>query len=580
MSSPVDQIKERLSIDEVISDYIKLTKAGASFKAKCPFHGDNDPSLSISPDKGVWHCFGCSAGGDHFEFVKQIEGVEFPEALRILAKRAGVQLKAPNPKEETKKNRIFRLNELALKYFSEALNRSQGGRAALAYLKDRGLTQETIDKFQIGYAPFSWHGLSRFLRAQGFEDRHIAEAGLAVNKALSQAEVISTEGEMIYDRFRARIMFPVISSSGAVLGFSGRIFEAALPEKEKQKDYGKYINSPNTLVFNKSRSLYGLNQARAAIRKQDQAVFVEGQLDVVLSYQAGIENVVAASGTALSHEHLNILKRLTKNLVFCFDADQAGQRAAREAVKKALAQGISVKLIALPEGKDPADIVKGSPAKWQILVKKAQPAIEYFMDLAFLQTNPEGLEGKKQILADIFDILAATPSQIDRDYWLKELSTRLEQREQAVREEFQNFLNQQFRFDNVLQKYEDKTKEFVKSPSQDRTYHLEANFLSILLQFPDLGKDIEDQLRSVQFVNSGFEEIFNKFVKLQASDSWQRENWQKQFNNHESLINQLRVRAERYFNNRRQAQRELSLCLEVFQEQAKKQRVIQQLTQK
>jgi DNA primase len=543
MATPIDEIKQRLGIEEVISDYLRLQKVGASFKAKCPFHPDNDPSLHISPDKGVWHCFGCNLGGSIFDFVMQIEGVEFAEALRILARRAGVELKAPDPREETKKNRLFRLNELALSYFRAALKQTQGGKEVQKYLKERGLKPETIEKFQLGYAPFGWQGLVNFLIKQGFEKRHIAEAGLAVS-----------QGESFYDRFRARIMFPIFSSTGAVLGFSGRIFEPALPAKERAKDYGKYINSPNTLVFNKSRVLYGLNQAKVAIRKADEVIFVEGQLDAVLSSQAGLENVVASSGTALTPEHLQILKRYTRNLVISFDADSAGELAAKEAIKKALGMGFEIKAVVLPQGQDPADIAAQDAEAWRDLLKNAASVVEYFMQVSLAKHNPASLEGKKKILLEVFEILAAIGSRVEQDYWIRELAEKLEAREEALREELAQFSSPDIAGtpDAVSQQ---------PSFQKDRLYNLQANILSILLKFPLFYKKVKAELKSSDFPEKSFASIYRSFARLPKKGARLSKNIRDYIAGEPDLVNQLLMRGDFYFADKKVALQELSLCL-------------------
>src|SRR3990167_7112451 len=346
MSDNIAKIKERLSVVDVISGYIKVQKSGINFKARCPFHNEKTPSFYISPERQIWHCFGCQKGGDIFGFVKEIEGVEFPEALRILAQRAGVKLESFDPTVQDAKAVLYEICETAARFFEKQLHGSSVGKKALAYLKDRGLHESTSREFRLGFAPEGWHNLSNFLRDCGYKEKDIIDSGMSIKK---------DGGTDIHDRFRSRIIFPIADANDRIVGFTGRIFGDNHPV-----DVGKYINSPQTPIYDKNRVLYGLNKAKIEARKADRCLLVEGNMDAIMSHQAGVKNVAATSGTALTPSQLQLLQRYTNNLDLCFDIDQAGLTATRRGIGLALSQNFNIKIVHLqdPQCKDPADYVK------------------------------------------------------------------------------------------------------------------------------------------------------------------------------------------------------------------------------
>lgn len=404
MSSPVEQIKSRLNIVEVVQGYIKLQKAGVNFKALCPFHSEKTPSFFVSPSRDSWHCFGCSKGGDIFSFVMEIEGAEFPEALKILANRAGVELKPVDKKYQTERSRLLKLIEEAKNFYEKELKKNK---EVIEYLKERGLKGETAKAFGVGFAPDGWRNLCGFLKEKNYSDSEIEKSGMAVK---------SDKG--FYDRFRNRIMFPVFSSSGQVVGFSARIFGPETPESG-----GKYINTPQTILYDKSRILYGFDKAKTEIRKKDNCILVEGQMDVIMSHQAGITNTVAVSGTSLTNEHLRIIKRLTDNLTIAFDKDEAGKGAAGRGIDSALAEGFEIKVAVVLSGKDPADAVKENPEEWKKALLNAKHIIEFYLDF------PKEREEIKKI---ILPYVAVIPSDTKKAQWIKKISQRLGIREEAI----------------------------------------------------------------------------------------------------------------------------------------------------
>ncbi|HYC79840.1 MAG TPA: DNA primase, partial [Candidatus Binatia bacterium] len=415
--SPIQEIKHRLPITEVLADYIQMKKAGTNFKAVCPFHNEKTPSLIVSPSKQIWHCFGCGLGGDIFEFVKLAENVEFVEALKILADRAGIELKKPTQEEIKifeKKSSLYDINAAAAKYFSKVLWESRAGNEALLYLRGRGLTDQTIRTWQLGFAPDDFHYLEGFL-SKSFSKEDIVLAGLAVKK----------DDGSIYDRFRARVMFPIQNIHGQVVGFTGRILK-------DQKDAAKYVNTPETPIYNKSRELYGLFFAKNQIRKENRAVLVEGNMDVISSHQAGFNQTVASSGTALTGQQLQTLHRFTENLIFSFDTDSAGAAATRRALEEALNLGFNVKIADLKEAKDPDELIKKGIGLWKKTVDTAQNFAEYFFDSTLRSKDVSNVEVKREVAKELAPLILRMSDPVTRGHFVRKLSKGIDVAEQAI----------------------------------------------------------------------------------------------------------------------------------------------------
>jgi len=424
VSDVIDQIKSRLDVVEVISGYIKTQKSGVNFKARCPFHNEKTPSFYISPERQIWHCFGCSKGGDVFGFVKEIEGVEFPEALRILAQKAGVTLDTFDPKIRNEKTRLLEILETTTRFFEKQLWQGPVGQKALAYLRERGVKDETIKEFRLGFAPDDWHALGNFLNDCGFSNSELVSAGLMIDRENKH-----------YDRFRSRITFPIADVNGQIVGFSGRIFG------QSDAEGAKYINTPQTLVYDKSRILYGLDKAKLAMKQADRCVLVEGNMDALMSCQAGVRNVVASSGTALTPSHLRLLQRYTVNLDFCFDTDQAGAIATRRGIGLALAQNFAVKVIELddPECKDPADYVKKYDSGWGQAVGAAKPVIQFYFDRSRVGYNSLSADSKKALLSSVAPFVKRLTSKIERSHWVAQVAAFLRVKESDVEDDIASF---------------------------------------------------------------------------------------------------------------------------------------------
>jgi DNA primase len=410
-----EEIRERLDVAEVISGYIPIKPAGRSFKAICPFHAEKTPSLMITPDKGIWHCFGCHRGGDIFAFVMEMEGLSFPEALKMMADRAGVKLpERTGSRAAPKDDRSFEALSLATRYYEKALS-SKAGAAATAYIKERGITEESSKEFRLGFSPDKWDALTLFMLGKGFSEKDLIQAGL------------SSKGKKgPIDRFRGRLMLPIWSPTGKVVGFGGRIMPGA-------KDGAKYINSAESQVYHKSEIIYGFTQARDAIREADRAVIVEGYFDVILSHQTGVKNVVASSGTALTQQQLRRLSRIAKTIVLAFDPDSAGEQATQRAIELAGGFDISLFVIALPKGVDPADLALTKPDEWKQMAGRGAYVMDYLFEKALGEQNITSGIGKKRAAAKLTPYIGLLKDPIEQAHYVRLLSDRLGVPENDVR---------------------------------------------------------------------------------------------------------------------------------------------------
>ena len=421
--TPIDEIKNRLDIVEVVQGYIKLKKAGKDYKALCPFHKEKTSSFFVSPSKQIWHCFGaCSEGGDIFKFVMKIEGVEFADALRTLARKAGVVLRKQDPQVQSQRNILYQICEEASEFFQGELQKNN---QVLEYLKNRGLKLQTIKDFKIGYASNDWRTLYTHLTELGYKPEDIEKAGLIVGNPKSEAR-----NSKHYDRFRNRIMFPIADLNGQIVGFSGRIYG-----KEDEKT-AKYVNTPETLIYNKSRIIYGLDKAKLEIRKKDQAILVEGQMDLIMTHQTGTKNAVAVSGTALTPDHLQILKRYTENLVFCFDADTGGESATKRAIATAQQFDFNIKVALLPQDKkDPAEIIKQSPEQWEKILEKTKPVMEFYFENTFAKYSDKlNVDDKREIAKELLYPIKNIANTVEQAHWLQVLASKLKVEEKSLTE--------------------------------------------------------------------------------------------------------------------------------------------------
>jgi DNA primase len=496
MPSTVDQIKDRLDITDVVGSYIKLDPAGSNFKARCPFHNEKTPSFFVSPSRQTYHCFGCNVGGDIFSFVQEIEGIDFPGALRVLADRAGVEIKKEYHGTRSDKDNSFAVLEDATNFFEGNLKEQK---EVIDYLKKRGLTGETAKRFKVGYAPAGWSNLYDFLKSKGYSDVSMEKVGLIVK---------GDKG--YYDRFRSRIMFPIADISGRVVGFSGRIFGA---EDEKT---AKYVNSPETELFNKSKILYGFDKAKLAIRKNGFCILVEGQMDLLMSHQAGFANTVAASGTALTEEHLKLIKRLTDNLVFAFDADDAGVSASKRGVDSALSLDLDVKIVLLPSGSDPADLILKDKSMWEMQIKEAQHIIDFYIN-TLANKGLEQREFRVKVGELVLPYVARLKNKINQAHFVTEIARKLGISEEPVWEELKGVS-----VDNK-QASESNTQGNVKKATAQlsRREMLERKIMGIILW----QKEADSHISGVDDIEEKYKEIINSVKKRHVLDDEKRKEY-------------------------------------------------------
>ncbi|MBI5133890.1 MAG: DNA primase [Candidatus Taylorbacteria bacterium] len=425
MSTHVQEIKDRLDVAAVVSSYIKLDKSGANYKARCPFHNEKTPSFYVSPERGSFYCFGCGAKGDIFTFVEKFEGLDFMGALKVLAERAGVVLDRV-VKTDNRKELLYEILEKATEYFEQKIEEEKH---AKAYALGRGLSESTLSSFRVGYAPNDWRQLRSYLASKGYRDADVEAVGLI-------KKTDKPGGDPYYDVFRGRIMFPISDTSGRVVAFTGRI----VVDDGKSP---KYLNSPETALYSKSKTLYGLDKAKSDIRKRDYSILVEGQMDLVMSHQAGFTNTVAASGTAFTEDRgadsaFGLLTRLSDNIVVAFDSDAAGQKAVKRIVP-AIALGMNVKIVDIKGGKDPADIIKANPKDWTKALESKKDFIEYLAD-AIKDSNASPAAVAKTVKEDLFPYVAAIPDDTPRFQAIKKIADRLALSEDALWKDLQEYV--------------------------------------------------------------------------------------------------------------------------------------------
>jgi DNA primase len=413
----VAEVKLRLEITEVVGAYVPLKQSGRNLKAPCPFHQEKTASFMVSPEKGIYHCFGCGEGGDIFTFVQKMEGLDFRGALEMLARKAGVELVArggENKEAQRLRGRLLDAHELAVKYFQASL--MQNPKALEYVVKKRGLKRETVKEFQIGYGPESWEALTGFLQKKGFTMRELLQGGLAGQK----------EGRnTVYDLFRGRIMFTICDREGRPIGFTGRVLDDSVP---------KYLNTPQTPLYDKSQAIYGLHLAKEAIRQTDEVVLVEGNMDVIASHQAGVKQVVAASGTALTLDQLRTLSKLTKNIKLAFDADRAGLAATERAIEMGQKLGLTLRMVEMPEGfKDADELIAEDVAIWEREIADAKYIVDYLFDRFEKDFDLSSAVGKRGYTDRLMPIVRHLGDAVEQDHYMKLLAEKTSTNEEAVR---------------------------------------------------------------------------------------------------------------------------------------------------
>jgi DNA primase len=416
--SDTQLIKDKIDIADLVGEYVQLKPAGVNKKGLCPFHHEKSPSFMVNRERQSWHCFGCAKGGDIFSFIEEIEGMEFVEALKFLANRAGVPLTAmKSDVNASQKNRIKDVNREAARFFYHFLLKMPAALPARAYLERRGVLPQTIDLWQIGFIPDQWDLLTQYLLKKGYGIDDLVASGLTIRR--DGADEASGRG--FYDRFRGRVMFPIWDVHGTVVGFTGRVLV------ETEHSGGKYVNTPQTLVYDKSRVVFGLNYAKQEIKRKNLIVMVEGQMDVIACHQAGMANVVATSGTALTDEQVRLLKRYATEMALAFDADAAGIAAAKRGIDIAMSEGMNLKVIRIPEGagKDPDECIKLHPQVWFDAVGNAEDIMEWYFTKSFRGKDAANPRHKQQIADELLPDIARIPYAVERDHWLRELAGKI-----------------------------------------------------------------------------------------------------------------------------------------------------------
>lgn len=492
MSTTTETIKARLNIVEVIGQYVRLQKAGNHWKANCPFHQEKSPSFTVSEERNMWHCFGCGKGGDVFAFVMEIEGIDFREALVSLAERAGVELPRYDGSQAAnneRKSRSLEILELTTKFYEKQLWESDRGKKMLEYLHGRGLTDETLKTFRIGYAPDGWRFVFDFLLKRGFAVAELEQAGLVIRKNKEQPSANGSH----YDRFRDRIMFPIGDVLGRVIGYSARVAPGG------DESQAKYVNTSETDVYHKSKVLYGLHLAKKPMKDTGHAIIVEGNVDVMALHQAGLAETVAVSGTALTMEQLTLIKRYVNKVSLFFDMDSAGQKAAWKSAALAQQMGLLVEIIALSSGKDAADMGKDDPTLLKATVAKGVPAMEYFLEKLISLTPTNTPEGKRQVVEEYVELLASVSNDLERAHWTKTLAERIGSDSKIVSSSVEKLLQSLHRGTNFVPSV--STKPFLPKSFQSRGEMLRESIIGLML----VGNSLRE--RVLQETNAGIREF-------------------------------------------------------------------------
>lgn len=511
------EIKSRLNVVDFVGEYVRLTKAGSSFKGLCPFHGEKTPSFMVSEERQSWHCFGCQKGGDIFSFLMEMEGLEFREALKVLADRAGVALPAYNAQQEKKTKSSYEVLETATKQY-EAWFWGESGRSAREYIFSRGISEESARVFRLGYAPDGWDSIGSFLRSSGYGTEDIEPTGLLVQRAQegrdkaqgnpngeqktenrnstfnakfqnsdSSAHYSPYSARSAYDRFRHRIMFPIGDVLGRTVGYSARVMPGG---DEKQ---GKYINTPETSLYRKSKILYGIAKAKQMIKRENRAIVVEGNMDVIAMHQAGFENVVAVSGTAMTEEHIALLGRYAKRVTLFFDSDVAGKNAAYKSTLACFRGDLSVSMVSLSDGKDAAEVAQTDPDSLRRSVREARSAMEYFLEEMEKKFDIEKPEEKRAAVEALLPLISVMESDVERVDWARKIAERFETDVQAVVAALSRYTERE----RDGARAENHQRENVSIGQKKREDVVQAAILSRMFRLQSVWKRAIDYVRTV-----------------------------------------------------------------------------------
>lgn len=491
----VEQVKERIDIVQLVGEQVRLKKAGGNYKGLCPFHNEKTPSFVVSQNRQMFHCFGCGKSGDIFTWVMEKEGMTFAEALRVLAQRAGVTLAFERAEHREERERLRATLQTTSQFYKAIFAKTSAGKTAREYLLKRGLSEITIDEWNIGYVPPAGTPLIEKAKTRGVDVSDLIQTG-----------VIAQGSRGYYERFFGRVIFPLTDMHGSVVGLAGRILK-----EDPNRPAAKYINSPETVLYRKSRILYGLDRARDTIRKNDLVIVVEGYTDVMASHQAGITNAVATSGTALTEEHLGIIKRFTENVAFAFDGDAAGDEATRRAIDIAISYGLSVTVILLPSGLDPADLAIKDPEAWRKATEERSDAFTFLLNRTLKKHPKMDASSKKEIASEVLPLLAKIPDAISRGEYLQNLSKAIQIEARYLDEEIKKIKNGQIYSSEQLKKEEISPVEPIKN--DPRTLK-EERLLTLLLVAPGTFEYVMNNLPTEAFLTNHTRDLFLAYIRL------------------------------------------------------------------
>jgi DNA primase len=489
-----EEVKQKTDIVEVVSQYVTLTKAGRLLKGLCPFHSEKHGSFFVYPEQQTWHCFGaCSTGGDVFSFVMKREGLDFGETLRLLAERAGINLptRYEGRADREKQNRLHQANAAASIYFNNLLLNSPSALKARDYVNSRNISTDSITSFQLGYSPSGWQGLYNYMIKEGYSDDELTEAGL----------MVKGDDGRLHDRFHNMLMFPISDIKGRINGFGARKLDDSQP---------KYINSPQTELFDKSAFPYGLNLAVNEIRQRDSAVIVEGYTDVITAHQASFKNVVASMGTSVTEKQISSLKKLTKNIVFALDADSAGSEATLRGATLENILGTEIKVVLMPEGKDPDDVIRENPSGWSKLIDSAEPLMDFIFDHASHELDLESARGQEALIIRLAPVIAPLRNKSIRfSHYTKKLATMTNRKQQDIEIYIQSYI---FEKEGAKTSTDPMVSTLTKANILTRPQ--EKYCLSLLLKHPEL-QDKADELAIEYFGSSENREILATLKRVE-----------------------------------------------------------------
>lgn len=518
----IEQIKQRVDIVELLSEYLKLQKSGSNWRALCPFHHENSPSFMVSQEKQIWHCFGCAKGGDIFSFMQELEGIAFPEALRILAQRANVTLTQYRPDQQDKKQACLASVAQAQQFYQQALHDSTEAAGARAYLEARGLTADSITTFGLGYSYNEWSRLKDYLQQHGSSEAVLTEAGLVINH---------------HDRFRGRLMIPLHDAHGTVVGFTARVLQA-------QSDEGKYVNSPQSSIYDKSSLVFGLWRAKTAIKKLNATLVMEGNLDVITAQQHGFSNAVATSGTAFTAQQLLLLKRYSPNILLAFDLDAAGEKAADRGIDLALQHQMNIKVVRWPEQyKDPDDCIRADAAAFKQAIRQAIGIIDYWFIQASKDLQLNRVEHKKLLVQRLLPKLAKLGDAVEIAHYVQQLADLVRVEASVLHQQLRGLRGGK---SNVVPVSATAKPTAVKPT--DRSTRLAEHILGLLLVMPEQVAYAHDYLDSALIHDPALAELYRRMLdQYNKSGQFSETAYLEAYPEDSAMLGKLRLQADRDF---------------------------------